>query len=309
MAVNLKELSKQEDLFASGHRACAGCGPAIAVRQALLASGKDTVVSFATGCMEVVSTIFPYTAWKVPYIHSLFENSAATMSGVEAAYNALKRKGKVKKDINLIAFGGDGGTYDIGLQALSGAMERGHNMLYICYDNQAYMNTGIQRSGATPYGASTTTSPSGKVIPGKTRRRKDLTEIMAAHNIPYAAQASISDWRDYMTKVQKALSIKGPKFMVVFAPCQLGWYYKKENTIKIADMAVKSRFWPLYEVENGVHKITKDPKKVIPVEEWLKLQGRFRHLFKGGNKKIIDEIQQEVDANWERLKKLEEAGI
>jgi len=304
MAVNLKELSKQEDLFASGHRACAGCGPAIAVRQALLASGKETVVSFATGCMEVVSTIFPYSAWKVPYIHSLFENSAATMSGVEAAYNALKRKGKVKKDINFIAFGGDGGTYDIGLQALSGVMERGHNMLYICYDNEAYMNTGIQRSSATPYGASTTTSPSGKV-----RQRKDLTEIMAAHNIPYVAQASISDWRDYIGKVQKALSIKGPKFMVVFAPCQLGWYYKKENTIKIADMAVKSRFWPLYEVENGVHKITKDPQKVIPVEEWLKLQGRFRHLFKDGNKKIIEEIQEEVNARWERLKKLEEAGI
>jgi len=266
-------------------------------------------VGFATGCMEVVSTIFPYTAWNVSYIHSLFENVGATVSGVEAAYKALKKKGKIKKNINLIAFGGDGGTYDIGLQSLSGAMERGHNMLYICYDNQAYMNTGIQRSGATPHGANTTTSPSGKVIAGKTQWRKDITEIMAAHNIPYVAQASISDWKDYMGKVEKALSIEGPKFIVVFAPCQLGWYYQKEDTIKIADLAVKSRFWPLYEVENGVHKITKDPKNVIPVEEWLKLQGRFRHLFKDENKKIIEEIQNEVNARWEKLKKLEEAGI
>jgi pyruvate ferredoxin oxidoreductase beta subunit len=309
MAINLKEISKQEDFFVSGHRACAGCGPAIAVRQALLASGKDTVVGFATGCMEVVSTIFPYTAWNVSYIHSLFENVAATISGVEAAYRALKKKGKIKKKINLIAFGGDGGTYDIGLQSLSGAMERRHNMLYICYDNQAYMNTGIQRSGATPYGASTTTSPSGKVSSGKPQWRKDIAEIMVAHNIPYVAQASISDWKDYMGKVEKALSIEGPKFIVVFAPCQLGWYYRKEDTIKIADLAVKSRFWPLYEVENGVHKITREPKKVIPVEEWLKLQGRFRHLFKDENKKIIEEIQKEVDARWEKLKKLEGAGI
>jgi pyruvate ferredoxin oxidoreductase beta subunit len=309
MALNLKELSKQEDFFVSGHRACAGCGPAIAVRQALLASGKDTVVGFATGCMEVVSTIFPYTAWNVSYIHSLFENVAATISGVEAAYKALKKKGKIKKKINLIAFGGDGGTYDIGLQSLSGVMERRHNMLYICYDNQAYMNTGIQRSGATPYGASTTTSPSGKASSGKPQWRKDIAEIMVAHNIPYVAQASVSDWKDYMGKVEKALSIEGPKFMVVFAPCQLGWYYRKEDTIKIADLAVKSRFWPLYEVENGVHKITKEPKKVIPVEEWLKLQGRFRHLFKDENKKIIEEIQKQVDARWEKLKKLEAAGI
>ncbi|MEO0292842.1 MAG: pyruvate synthase subunit PorB [candidate division WOR-3 bacterium] len=309
MGINLKELSKQEDLFTSGHRACAGCGPAIAIRQALLVSGKDTVVGFATGCMEVVSTIFPYTAWKVPYIHSLFENVAATISGVERAYEALKKKGKIKKEINFIAFGGDGGTYDIGLQSLSGAMERGHNMLYICYDNEAYMNTGIQRSGATPYGASTTTSPNGKKIPGKIQWRKDITEIMAAHNIPYVAQASISEWKDYMEKVQKALSIKGPKFIVVFAPCQLGWYYPKEDTIKIADLAVRSKFWPLYEVENGVHRITKEPKKVVPIEEWLKLQGRFRHLFKEENRGIIEEIQREVDKRWEKLKKLEEAGV
>jgi len=309
MAINLKELSKQGDFLTSGHRACAGCGPAIALRQALLAAGKDTVVANATGCMEVVTTIFPYTAWKVPWIHSLFENAAATISGVEAAYKALKRKGKISKDINFIAFGGDGGTYDIGLQALSGTMERGHNILYICYDNEAYMNTGIQRSGATPYGAHTTTSPAGKEIPGKTQWRKDLTEIIAAHDIPYVAQATISEWRDYMGKVQKALSIKGPKFINVLAPCQLGWYYKSEDTIKIANLAFRTRFWPLYEVENGVHRITKEPKKAVPVEEWLKLQGRFRHLFKDENRKIIEKIQKRVDERWKRLKALEEAGL
>ena len=311
MPVNLKELSSQKELFAPGHRACAGCGPAIALRQVLHVAGKNTVVGFATGCMEVVSTIFPYTAWEVPYIHSLFENVGATVSGVETAYRALKKKGKIEEDINFIAFGGDGGTYDIGLQSLSGAMERGHNMLYICYDNQAYMNTGIQRSSATPYCASTTTSPSGEEIPGKVQWRKDLTEIMASHNLPYVAQATISEWNDLMDKVKKALSIQGPKFMNILAPCQLGWYYNPEDTVAIADLAFRSRIWPLYEVENGVHKITKKPssKKIVPVEEYMKPQGRFRHLFKGDNKKIIEQIQKDTDKRWERLEKLEEAGL
>ncbi|MEW6227397.1 MAG: thiamine pyrophosphate-dependent enzyme, partial [Bacillota bacterium] len=191
---NLKDLTKKDELLCGGHRACAGCAAPIAVRQVLKAVDTDVVVGCATGCLEVTTTIYPFTSWKVPFIHSAFENSAATISGAEAAYRALKKKGKMTRDIQFIAFGGDGGTYDIGFQSLSGAMERGHDMVYICYDNEAYMNTGIQRSSATPKGASTTTSPAGRVMPGKTQFRKDLTAIMAAHNIPYAAQAVPSHW-------------------------------------------------------------------------------------------------------------------
>lgn len=298
---NLKELSKNVGLFTSGHRACAGCAGSIIINQVLLTAGSDTVCSICTGCMEVVSTIFPYTAWNVPYIHSAFENSAATISGVESAYRALRKKGKIKKKLNFIAFGGDGGTYDIGFQSLSGAMERGHDMLYICYDNEAYMNTGIQRSSATPMGAHTTTSPAGSVIPGKTQHRKDLTETMAAHDIPYVAQAAPSHWLDLTKKVEKALSIEGPTFINILSPCPLGWRYPSSQTIEISKLAVESRFWPLYEVENGKHKLTYKPKKEVSMEDWMKLQGRFRHLFIEKNKNVIVECQKEVDRKWEKL--------
>ncbi|RKZ19061.1 pyruvate synthase subunit beta [bacterium] len=307
--IDIKKIAKTEQLFAPGHRACAGCGATIIIRQVLSVAGKDTVVGFATGCMEVVSTIFPYTAWEIPFLHVAFENVAAAISGVETAYRALKKKGKIKKKINFIAFGGDGGTYDIGLQALSGAMERGHDMLYICYDNGAYMNTGIQRSSATPFGAHTTTSPAGKKIPGKMQWRKDLTEIMASHGVPYVAQASPAYYQDLMQKVEKALSIEGPTFIDVLSPCPLGWYYATKDTIKIAKLAVETKYWPLYEVDNGVHRVTVKPRKFKPVEEWLKMQGRFRHLFKEENKWMIEYIQKELDKRWERLLKLEEAGL
>jgi len=307
--IDIKKIAKTEQLFAPGHRACAGCGATIIIRQVLSVAGEDTVVGFATGCMEVVSTIFPYTAWEVPFLHVAFENVAAAISGVETAYRALKKKGKIKKKINFIAFGGDGGTYDIGLQALSGAMERGHDMLYICYDNGAYMNTGIQRSSATPFGAHTTTSPAGKKIPGKMQWRKDLTEIIAAHGVPYVAQASPAYYQDLMQKVDKALSIEGPAFIDVLSPCPLGWYYPTKDTIKVAKLAVETKYWPLYEVENGVHRVTVKPRKFKPVEDWLKMQGRFRHLFKEENKWMIEHIQKEVDRRWERLLKLEEAGL
>jgi len=221
----LKELSKREELLAGGHRLCAGCGASIVVRQILLAAGRNVVVSSATGCLEVATTIYPYTSWRVPFIHSAFENSAATACGVEAMYQSLKRKGKlpVDEEIKFIAFGGDGGTYDIGLQSLSGGLERGHDFLYVCYDNGAYMNTGIQRSSSTPLGADTTTSPAGKVIPGKQQYRKDLTDVVEAHHIPYLAQASPHNWKDLNHKVEKALSIRGPKFLNVIAPCHRGW--------------------------------------------------------------------------------------
>lgn len=256
--------------------------------------------------MEVVTTIFPYTAWGVPYIHCAFENSAATVSGVEAAYRSLRSKGKVKKEINFIAFGGDGGTYDIGFQSLSGAMERGHRMLYVCYNNEAYMNTGIQRSSATPKGADTTTSPAGTKIPGKQQVRKDLTEAIAAHRIPYAAQAAPAHWKDLTRKVQKALQVDGPSFLNVLSPCPLGWRYEPQETIQVAKMAVETCFWPLYEVENGVYKINYRPKEKPPIRDWMAAQGRFRHLCTEENAHIIEENQREVDEKWERLIKLSE---
>jgi len=256
--------------------------------------------------MEVTTTIFPYTAWKTPFIHSAFENVAATVSGVEAAYKSLKRQGKYDKEVKFIAFGGDGGTYDIGLQSLSGAMERGHNMLYICYNNEAYMNTGIQRSSATPMGADTTTSPAGKVKPGKAQHRKDLTEILAAHHIPYVAQASPSHWNDLITKTQKALAADGPSFMNVLMPCRLGWAFQPQYGIQIARDAVNCCYWPLYEVVDGKYRITYKPREKQPLSEFLKKETKFRHLFRPGNEHIIEDLQAEIDTRWEEL--LERAG-
>ncbi|MDI6715347.1 MAG: thiamine pyrophosphate-dependent enzyme [Actinomycetota bacterium] len=300
---NIKELSRRPDLLSGGHRLCAGCGASIAVRQVLLGANAPVVAGCATGCLEVSTTPYPYTAWKTPFIHNAFENSAATISGVEAAYQALKRKGKIKKDIKFVAFGGDGGTYDIGLQSLSGAMERGHNMVYVCYDNGAYMNTGIQRSGATPFGAATTTSPAGKVRQGKPQQRKDLTQIMAAHNIPYVAQASISHWKDLVEKAEKAFAVDGPAFINVLSPCPRGWRTASDATVEIAKIAVQTGFWPLYEVEDGEWKLNFKPKELKPIVEFLKPQGRFKHLFKPENAHLLEEIQNQVNKNWEALKK------
>jgi pyruvate ferredoxin oxidoreductase beta subunit len=301
----VKELAKHPELFSGGHRACAGCGGTIIIRQVLQAASTldiPVVCTSSTGCMEVVSTIFPYTAWRCSFMHSAFENSAATMSGIEAAYRAHVRRKRIDRPINFIAWGGDGGTYDIGLQALSGAVERGHRMLYICYDNQAYMNTGVQRSSATPLGAHTTTSPAGSCIPGKVQWRKDLTEIIAAHDIPYAAQASPSNFRDLSDKVVKALKTDGPSFMNIISSCQLGWQHDPSDTIEILRLAVDSCFWPLYEVENGAHRLTYRPKKKkIPVKDWLERQGRFRHLFDEKCSDIVSQFQHEVDRRWERL--------
>jgi pyruvate ferredoxin oxidoreductase beta subunit len=308
MATNLKQLVKNPDLLAGGHRACAGCAGSNVVRQVLLTAGADTVVGFATGCMEVVTTIYPYTAWKIPYIHSAFENAAATISGVETAFRALKKRGDlpVPRDrVNFIAFGGDGGTYDIGLQSLSGAMERGHNMLYICYDNEAYMNTGIQRSSATPFGAATATAPAGTVRQGKEQNRKDLTKIMVAHNIPYVAQSTPYHWKDLTTKVEKALAVDGPAFINVLAPCTVGWHFDTAITMQVAKEAVETNFWPLFEVENGRYTINYKPKQRAPIRDWLKQQGRFKHLFKDGNEAMLEEIQRSIDAEWEELERLE----
>jgi len=298
----LKELSHREERFTGGHRLCSGCGAGIVARQVLLAADGPVVIGNATGCLEVATTLYPYTAWKVPWIHNAFENVAATISGVETAYRVFKEQGKLDKDFHFIAFGGDGGTYDIGLQALSGVLERGHKMLYVCYDNQAYMNTGIQRSGATPKGASTTTAPHGKLIPGKIHRRKDLTAIVAAHHIPYAAQAAPHAFMDLVRKVEKALAADGPSFINILAPCHRGWRHGPEETLEVSRIATNTCFWPLYEIVDDRWKLTYKPRKKLPAEEWMKLQGRFAHLFDGdGHPELVAEIQADVDREWEDL--------
>ena len=298
----LKELSHREERFTGGHRLCAGCGAAIIARQVLLAADGPVVVGNATGCLEVATTLYPYSSWKVPWIHNAFENVAATISGVETAYRAFKDEGKLDKDFHFIAFGGDGGTYDIGLQALSGALERGHKMLYVCYDNQAYMNTGIQRSSATPKGASTTTAPHGKLMPGKIHRRKDLTAIVAAHHIPYVAQAAPHNFMDLTRKVERALAADGPSFINVLAPCHRGWRHASEDTLKVTRIAANTCFWPLYEIIDGVWKLNYKPKNKLPIEEWLTFQGRYSHLFKDGEThELVAEIQADIDEDWEEL--------
>jgi pyruvate ferredoxin oxidoreductase beta subunit len=297
----IKELAKKRDILSPGHRLCAGCGASIAVRQILSASDDPVVVANATGCLEVATTIYPYTSWRSSFIHNAFENAAATISGVETMYQSLKKQGKIDKEIKFIAFGGDGGTYDIGLQSLSGALERGHDFVYVCYDNEAYMNTGIQRSSATPRGAWTTTSPCGKVVPGKTQYRKDLTGVVAAHKIPYVAQATLWRWNDLIDKAHKAFYTKGPAFLNILSPCPRGWRFPSEDTIKMTKLAVQTNFWPLYEVENGKWKLNYKPKERLPITEWMEPQGRYKHLLTPENKHLVEEIQQEIDENWERL--------
>ena len=309
---NVKEIvANKPSRFTAGHRMCAGCGAPAVARMILRAVKKEdhVVVSNATGCMEVSTFIYPYTAWTDSYIHTAFECASATESGVEAAYKAMKRTGKIpeNEDTKFIVFGGDGGTYDIGIQSLSGAMERGHDMTYVCYDNGAYMNTGIQRSSATPKFADTTTSPAGEVIPGKMQSRKDLTEIMVAHHLPYVAQtAAYLNFKDLYEKSEKAIYTKGAKFLNVLAPCPRGWGYPTEDLMEINKLAVETCYWPLYEVVDGVYHINYKPVNKKPVTEFLKTQKRFRHMFKPGNEWMLEAFQQEVDKRWEELLKKEE---
>ncbi|MFH1431755.1 MAG: pyruvate synthase subunit PorB [archaeon] len=281
---------KKDDLLAPGHRTCAGCGPAIATRMMLRATGPNIVICHATGCMEVTTTQYPTTSWKVPWIHVLFENACSVASGVKEALIA-----QGKEDVHVIAFGGDGGMADIGFRAMSGLMERGHDVLIVIYDNEAYMNTGIQRSGSTPWCASTTTTPSGKISKGKEQWKKDMVAIAVAHHIPYAATASIAFPFDLEKKIKKALSIKGPKFIQIHAPCPVGWYFESEKTIEIAKLAVDSKMWPLYEVEDGKKTVTYKPKGT-PVADYLNPQKRFRHLTVDD----IKEYQKRVDDYWQK---------
>jgi len=306
MAYNLKKEACKAERFTGGHRLCAGCGAGVAVRGVLRALDEDdkSVTGVATSCLEVSSFLYPFTAWNENMIHCAFENVAATVSGAEASYKALKKKGAVKDNYKFIAFAGDGGTYDIGFQSLSGAMERGHDMVYVCYDNEAYMNTGLQRSSATPKYAEVSTAPVGTKIPGKQEYKKDLTDIMVAHNIPYAAQTTfIGNCKDMHEKSYKAHYTPGPAFLNILAPCPRGWRYPPEDLMEICKLAVETCVWPLYEVIEGEWVLNYEPKNKLPVEDYLKKQGRFGHMFKPGAEYMIEDFQKNVDKKWERLLK------
>ncbi len=301
--VFVPRLVTKKEFFAPGHRACIGCGEALAVRLACKALGQNAIIANATGCMEIVSSPLPYTSWRVPWIHTLFENTAAVASGIESGLKMLMKKGRMaQQEIKVVAMAGDGGTSDIGIQALSGALERGHNFLYLCFDNEAYMNTGIQRSSATPFGASTTTSPAGKVSIGQVTWKKNMPAIAAAHNIPSVATACPSYPFDLMAKVEKGASTLGPAYIHILSVCPTGWRCATDLTIRIGRLAVETGTFPLYEIENGKYRLNFDFPQLRPVTDYMKLQGRFRHLSEG----IIDKIQQRVSADYAELK--ERAG-
>ena len=301
---NVKEMMSKKERLAPGHRMCAGCGATIGVRAVLRALHEEdhAVIANATGCLEVSSFMYPYSAWEDSYIHNAFENAGATLSGIETAYHALKKKGKISANYKFITFGGDGGTYDIGLQSLSGAMERNHDMVYVCYDNGAYMNTGIQRSSATPMFADTTTTPVGKCSNGKMQNRKDLASIIANHDIPYVAQSTfIGTMKDLYEKSEKAIYTPGAAFLNIMSPCPRGWRYDTPYIMKICKLAVETCYWPLFEVVEGKWILNYEPKKKLPIEDFLRPQGRFKHLFKPENENLLVQYQEEVDRRWENL--------
>src|SRR3990170_890378 len=306
-----KDIAEKPDLFLSGHRACAGCGPATVLRLIMQATRGPTIVTEATGCMEVVSSIYPYTSWAVPWLHTAFETAAANASGIEAALKVMRKKGRVKDEhVDVLALAGDGGTYDIGIQALSGAVERGHDFLFVLYDNEGYMNTGIQRSGGTPKGAATTTTPAGSAVPGKLEHKKPIAEIMLAHEMPYVATASPYYWKDMLTKVRKGLEVEGPAFLHVFAPCPRGWRSEPAKTMDYSKLSVETCVFPVWESVNGKRALSTPsklialaPQKKKPVVDYLKGQGRFRHLFTPQNKALLDKIQRLTDERWEQLLK------
>jgi len=297
-AVYVPRLVKKKENFAPGHRACIGCGEALAIRLAFKALDNNVIVVNATGCMEIVASQLPNTSWHLPWIHTLFENASAVASGVEAAYKAMKRKGMALPDnVKIVAIGGDGATSDIGLQSISGALERGHDFTYICFDNEAYMNTGIQRSSATPFGAVTTTSPAGKKSTGQFSWKKNMAEIAVAHNIPYVATATHGYPFDLMDKVRKAVATPGPAYVHVLSVCPTGWRSATDTIIRQSRLAVQTGTFPLYEVENGIYKMSLNLPKLKPVKDYLKIQGRFRHL----SDDLIQQIQDRVELEYKKL--------
>jgi pyruvate ferredoxin oxidoreductase beta subunit len=293
-------LLPRDEFVVSGHRACQGCAEVLALRHALKALGPDTVIAMATGCMEIISSPLPTTAWTVPWIHVAFENAAAVGSGIEAGLKILRRKGRIPdKDVTVLACAGDGGTADIGMQALSGALERGHRMIYMCVDNEAYMNTGIQRSSSTPFGATTTTSPAGAKSIGQTTWKKNMAEIAAAHSIPFVATACSSYPLDIVEKMRRAKEANGPAYVHCLSVCPTGWRIPTEQAIRYGRLAVETCVFPLYEVVNGKYRLTYVPERKRPVGEYLKGQGRFRHL----DEATIAKMQARVDEEWEKLQR------
>jgi len=289
----------QKEYFAPGHRACQGCAEALAVRLIAKALGRNVVVASATGCMEIISSPLPFTSWRVPWFHVAFENTAAVASGIESGLRILMQKGRIpQKKIVTIGMAGDGGTADIGLQALSGALERGHDMIYICTDNEAYMNTGIQRSSSTPFGAATTTSPAGKVKMGQMTWKKNMAAIAAAHNIPYVATACPSYPIDLVQKVKKAAAIEGPAYLHILSVCPTGWRSAPELSIRLGRLAVETGVFPLYEIERGEYRLNVDFPKLRPMKEYTKLQGRFRHL----SDEMLQEIEKRIHQEYEQLR-------
>ena len=310
---NLKEFSTANDRFEGAHLLCPGCAHSIIVRELMNCTDDDLVIATNTGCLEVSTAVYPYTSWDTSWIHIGFENAATAASCAEAMYKARKRKGTLKdpdRSVKFVAFGGDGSTYDIGFQWLSGAVERGHDFTYICLDNEVYANTGGQRSSATPIGASTTTSPAGRVSYGEKQNKKDMVGIMAAHGAPYVAQVAPNKWKLMVKSFQKALETEGPCYINAMSACTTEWKFAPNETIDISDLAVDSLVFPLYEIVNGTElNILYRPKKVIPVKDYLASQGRFKHLFKPENAHILEEWQKRVDAQWEYLQRREEARV
>ena len=294
-----------EEPFAPGHRACQGCGEVLALRMVMKAVGSEMISVSATGCMEVCTSTFPTTSWRPPWLHVAFENAAAVASGVEAGYKAMRRKGVVPdKKVPVVAFAGDGGTADIGMQALSGALERFHDFVYVCLDNEAYMNTGIQRSSSTPFGAMTTTSPPGKLSKGQYTWKKNMPAIAAAHGIPYVATASPAFHLDLMNKVRKAVAVEGPAYLHIFSPCPTGWRMRPELAVESARLAVQTRVFPLYEVINGQYVLSRKVKNPKPITDYMKAQGRFRHL----DEATVAEIQDRINAEYEKIVRLSSLG-
>jgi len=303
-ALFVPRLVTTEENFAPGHRACIGCGEALAVRHVCKVLGKNVIIVNATGCIEIFSSLLPQTSWRVAWIHTLFENVGAVISGVEAAYKARIRKGKIKdRGVKFVGFGGDGATADIGLQPLSGAMERGHDFLYCCFDNEAYMNTGIQRSSSTPYGAWTTTAPVGKKSIGQVTWKKNMPEIAVAHRIPYVATACPSYPFDLMDKVKRGVEMEGPAYIHILSICPTGWRSSPDQTIELGRLAVETGIFPLYEVINGEYRLTVDVPQLKPVKEYMKHQRRFGHL----TDDVIERIQARVEEEYQKLK--EKAGV
>ena len=308
---NLKQFSKSAEKFEGANLLCPGCAHGMIIREVLNSVDGHILIGNSTGCIEVSTAVYPYTSWDVPWIHIGFENSSTAVAGAEAMYKALSRKGKYKGDKpKFVAFGGDGSTYDIGFQWISGCFERGHDLTYICFDNEVYANTGGQRSGSTPLGSSTSTTPAGRVSYGKKEKKKDILAIFAAHGSPYVAQVAPNKWKDMNKKIKTALDTEGPTFINALSACTTEWRFDCNNTVEMMDLAVDSLVFPLYEIINGheLH-ITYRPKNIIPVRDYLGVQGRFKHLFKPENEHIIEQWQKDVDKKWELLQRREEAKI